>query len=677
MPVSSAPDEEDDEDDWEDEIEEVPADDDFEADPDAMVIDTPAPAAQPHPNAPPKQSARESHAVQKATHQARMAAKPHSSLLIQAKHAWSLARRKTVPSPAERQADIQRLMGVIRGHVKEVVFKHDASRIVQTVVKYGSAAEREEVVVELKGSFVQLAQSRYSKFLTTKLVRLCPAHRASILSEFQGSVLRLLLHREASSVLADAFELYSNAYERSILLRDFYGKEAALFAPSASGDVTEAQKEQAKKGLRGVLESLGADEEQRKRVVGAVKTNLVTLFNNEDKGAVTHAVVHHALWEYLDALEMIQDEAERDKGRREIFEMCQDVVAELVHTKDGSRVVREFLARGSAKDRKQILKVLKPHIERMCTDDEAQLVLFTALDVVDDTKLLAKSLISSITTPTTLNTLCKTSQGRRSILYLIVPRTTRHFTPALLRSIGETDAVADKAGTSKKERGLREAEVRGAASPGVLEWVEEMRWEKDSGAGGKKVIGEVVRDPGGSLVVAEVMLYADGDKSAAMTSLLSLLSAPPSAADASSTPQHLITIPHVSRIYKTLLQGGHFSHQTKTVVAAPADRWSPRAFAKVVVETLGEEGVIGLCVPQPSDDDEEEAGTGGEGCFIVAELIETVVKGRSAVVDEDEEESMRGCRKSLKGWFGGDVKGRVEGGEAKGKRLLLEKVALL
>lgn len=163
MPVSSAPDEEDDEDDWEDEIEEVPADDDFEADPDAMVIDTPAPAAQPHPNAPPKQSARESHAVQKATHQARMAAKPHSSLLIQAKHAWSLARRKTVPSPAERQADIQRLMGVIRGHVKEVVFKHDASRIVQTVVKYGSAAEREEVVVELKGSFVQLAQSRYSK----------------------------------------------------------------------------------------------------------------------------------------------------------------------------------------------------------------------------------------------------------------------------------------------------------------------------------------------------------------------------------------------------------------------------------------------------------------------------------------------------------------------------------
>lgn len=28
---------------------------------------------------------------------------------------------------------------------------------------------------------------------------------------------------------------------------------------------------------------------------------------------------------------------------------CKDLIAEMVHTKDGSRVVREFLARGTAK----------------------------------------------------------------------------------------------------------------------------------------------------------------------------------------------------------------------------------------------------------------------------------------------------------------------------------------
>ena len=66
-----------------------------------------------------------------------------------------------------------------------------------------------------------------------------------------------------------------------------------------------------------------------------------------------------------------------------IYASCQDVLAEMVHTKDGSRAVREFIAYGTAKDRKQIVKALKPHVQRMCTDDEAQLVLFTALDVIE------------------------------------------------------------------------------------------------------------------------------------------------------------------------------------------------------------------------------------------------------------------------------------------------------
>ena len=112
------------------------------------------------------------------------------------------------------------------------------------------------------------------QFLVTKLIRFCPSHRASILREFQGHVLRLLLHREASSVLADAFELYANAYERSILLRDFYGKEASLAGVSVTAGSAE-EKERAKKGLKGVLE--GLEGERRKRVLNAVKENLMTM----------------------------------------------------------------------------------------------------------------------------------------------------------------------------------------------------------------------------------------------------------------------------------------------------------------------------------------------------------------------------------------------------------------
>jgi len=90
--------------------------------------------------------------------------------------------------------------------------------------------------------------------------------------EFQSHVLRLLLHREASSVLADAFELYANAYERTILLRDFYGKEVALFSHVTAND---EGKEQAKKGLKGILDGMELD--RRQRILTSVKENLMTM----------------------------------------------------------------------------------------------------------------------------------------------------------------------------------------------------------------------------------------------------------------------------------------------------------------------------------------------------------------------------------------------------------------
>ena len=52
-------------------------------------------------------------------------------MLTEAKHAWSLARQKSL-SKADRAANIAALMRIIRGKVKDIVFKHDASRIIQT-----------------------------------------------------------------------------------------------------------------------------------------------------------------------------------------------------------------------------------------------------------------------------------------------------------------------------------------------------------------------------------------------------------------------------------------------------------------------------------------------------------------------------------------------------------------
>ena len=113
-----------------------------------------------------RKAARESHKAQKVLQEQRKAAKPHSSLLTEAKRAWSLARQKNI-SKTERTKHINALMSIVRGKVTDIVFKHDASRIIQTLVKYGGQKERNEIAVELKGKYKELAQSKYSKVCFT------------------------------------------------------------------------------------------------------------------------------------------------------------------------------------------------------------------------------------------------------------------------------------------------------------------------------------------------------------------------------------------------------------------------------------------------------------------------------------------------------------------------------
>ena len=50
------------------------------------------------------------------------------------------------------------------------------------------------------------------------------------------------------------------------------------------------------------------------------RLNLVIRLNNSDKGAISHAIFHRALWEYLAQVGQLEDEELQEKLRREIFE---------------------------------------------------------------------------------------------------------------------------------------------------------------------------------------------------------------------------------------------------------------------------------------------------------------------------------------------------------------------
>lgn len=70
----------------------------------------------------------------------------------------------------ERKKLVKEVFEIITGRVKELVFKHDSVRIIQTALKYGTIEQRRIIAQELKGEFKTLAEGKYSKFLIAKLL---------------------------------------------------------------------------------------------------------------------------------------------------------------------------------------------------------------------------------------------------------------------------------------------------------------------------------------------------------------------------------------------------------------------------------------------------------------------------------------------------------------------------
>ena len=110
-----------------------------------------------------------------------------------------------------------------------------------------------------------------------------------------------------------------------------------------------------------------------------------------------------------------------------------------------------------------------------------------------DTKLVAKSLISAMTT--SAHNIYKKPQGLRALVYLLTSRSRRHLMPVQIVLLEETDAVRQR--TSKKDSEARIAEICRFSSEALLEWIVQ------SGV-------QLLSDPRGSLITTEVMLYADG-----------------------------------------------------------------------------------------------------------------------------------------------------------------------
>jgi pumilio homology domain family member 6 len=602
-------------------------------------------------------SSKEAHAKQKQLIAERKASKPLAEELARTKKIWERLRRKSHVPLEERKKLVEELFEIITGKVKDYVLKHDSVRVVQTAIKYANVEQKRLIARELQGTYRQLAESRYAKFLIGKLlVQGDDEIRDIIVPEFFGNVRRLIKHPEASWILDDVYRGVATGQQKATILREWYGAEFALFQKDnkdkISGDLTDL---------------LATTAGKRAPIMRSLQELINHLIQ---KKMTAFTLLHDAMLQYFlnckPGTEEITDYIELIKGDEE-----GDLLKNLAFTKSGARVICLALAYGTSKDRKHILKTYKNTLQLMAADPNAHIIILTAYEVIDDTVLTAKSIFPELlgkdAEKQVENVVLSANElvARTTLLYLFQGRSSSLF-PASLASdlaiLSEIDTI--RTNTSKKDPQVRRQELAKALSPYLLSAI-------------ASAASDLVTTSFGCNFATEVLFGAYGDKFSALNAIASTAAGNPTRSHSETTvssPQteeenainthnttppsqlHISQTPHGGKMLKALISGGRYDPLAKkiTLVSPPlnfADLLYPIIKPHILAWATGSSSFVVLSLIE----------TENFSALSRSELLGLLKGGRKALVKAAEEEtvSQRAAR---------EVEGKVsEEADAKAK----------
>ncbi|ESP01207.1 hypothetical protein LOTGIDRAFT_111730, partial [Lottia gigantea] len=317
---------------------------------------------------------------------------------------------------------------------------HDTARMIQCLIKFGTEQHKATVLEETKASIVQLCKSKYGKYVVLKMLKYMPKSAVNvIIKQLHGKVVKLIRHKEASEVVETIFSEKANGPQKLALLEEFYGPSFVLFQTNSAKSLSQIFQEEPNK---------------KEMILSNMKETLLSLIEKE---SLLHSIVHRVFAEYFTHAE--------GKMKTEMIEALREGCINMVHTKDGSKVVLNCIWHGTAKDRKVIIKGFKSHILKICKEQYGHIVLLAIFDCVDDTKIVQKVILDEILQ--NLKEIAKDNHGRRVLFYLLVPRDPAHFNPDIIYILQTGDHNA----TSKKESSVRHKELLDYISPKLIQFV--------------------------------------------------------------------------------------------------------------------------------------------------------------------------------------------------------------
>ncbi|PVV01000.1 hypothetical protein BB560_004602 [Smittium megazygosporum] len=411
----------------------------------------------------------------------RKQSKPGYQMISELKSKWEIFRRGDLDANKKKKA-LSEAIDLIKGKIKDVTFKHDCSRIIQSILKRGDSEQRNLVAQELDGSYLDLTNAKYGKFIILGILKYCPSYRQKVISSFYGNVRKMMRQKESAFILEECYSVRANASQQSRLISEFYGPEFAVFNPKIDAHSSNSKGDN---NILTVSKIISANQGKRDIVMKNLKESINTFLNKE---SVHLSIVHKCILEYMLNANL--------KEAQEMTTQLRESVVEILHTKDGAKAGAYCL----------FYSTPKQYTKKICCEEFGHWCLLAALESMDDTVFMNKSIISEITA--IIDDLASDKFGRRVLFFILRGRDRKYIGPDAINLLAAGDPIRKQ--TCKKDDNTRKTELVDGISSKLLEWV-------------STNAQTAIFSPFESQLLVESLVSCKGDKTAAIDSVCKVI----------------------------------------------------------------------------------------------------------------------------------------------------------
>lgn len=328
----------------------------------------------------------------------RQAQKPYGQLRVDLNHLGTSvlsankrggrSKRLKDQSRNEQHKFVGVLIEKMKGNIRNIVYKADSTRILQTAIKYGSHEHHLAILAELRGRFIDLSTERYAHHTVRRLLEFGRGEvRTVIVRELTWACTRLILHRIACSVTDYAIMVAADCNQRRRALQCFVSMK---FHKSPAMEEDPKGEGQRPCSLETILMAKGLRKKDKQSMLKQMKRFLISGFEKEIMSSgvfqvILYHFVHHSFHRHSKMVEMA--------------ELMVPMVMHLQNVKAGVKAVLHLVNYAVLMPnalRKQLVRNLSPCTVSMSCDKDSYLVVIRLLDVLDDVNFLRKNVIKHV-----------------------------------------------------------------------------------------------------------------------------------------------------------------------------------------------------------------------------------------------------------------------------------------